>query len=50
MNKQVKIICKNCNKKFKIYPYRRKTAKYCSYKCYHDSTKGKSTWNKGLIC
>ena len=34
-------ICKVCKKKFKIYPYREETAKYCSRKCHGRSLMGK---------
>lgn len=37
-------ICFNCKKPFKAREHDRK---FCSSKCYHDSTKGKSSWNKG---
>ena len=30
---KISIVCKTCNKEFKIYPYRAMTAKYCSRKC-----------------
>lgn len=31
---KITIICKKCGKKFKVYNYRRNTAKYCSEKCH----------------
>ena len=37
--------CLVCNKEFKSKPSDK--AKYCSFKCYALSKKGKPTWNKG---
>ena len=34
-------ICLQCRKEFEVYPYRKNTVKYCSYKCYWKSLKGK---------
>lgn len=31
--------CLYCGKEFKIYPYRKNDAKYCSYECYHKATR-----------
>jgi len=42
------LICSICNKEFYIPKNRIKKINYCSAKCYHISTKGKPTWNKGL--
>jgi len=42
----IELICKICSKKFEVRNYRKGKAKFCSYKCYHISTKGKPTWNK----
>lgn len=39
--------CKTCNKEFRVHPYRKNTAMYCSYSC---GKKGKSAWNKGKKC
>src|SRR3990167_2889389 len=40
-----------CINEFMAYPSQIKIGldKYCSQKCYHDSTKGKDTWSKGKI-
>lgn len=63
INKKGKIekSCSFCNSKFFVYPYRLKTAKFCSPTCrYHDMNgrkqsdvtrirmSGKSPWNKGI--
>lgn len=37
----IEIICENCNKKFEIKNYRKKTAKYCSIKCRQERLKKK---------
>lgn len=34
-------ICLNCNSVFEIYPYRERTVKYCSKRCFNISKKGK---------
>lgn len=39
--------CKYCGNSFKIFPCL-KRIKYCSSECFHDSTKGRISWNKGL--
>lgn len=39
--------CLICDTQFEVILSRADTAKYCSRKCYHISTKGKDTWNKG---
>src|SRR3990167_11506100 len=41
-------VCIICNNEFGVKPYRKDIAFYCSSKCYHASTIGKSTWNKGI--
>ncbi len=38
----VKIICKICGKTFEVKPYRKKSAKVCSYKCRYQSQKGQT--------
>jgi len=38
----IKKKCKICGKEFEVLPYRKDTAKYCSFKCYWKSLKGKS--------
>ena len=56
----IKKRCLICNKIFKVYPYRKDTAKYCSRKCYaktvhlqkrtkkwYQVMKGHVPWNKG---
>lgn len=51
--------CIKCNKKFKVFPYRKDTALYCSLKCQHNSLLGRMSpkkgkpsgiiaWNKGI--
>ena len=47
MNK-IKKKCKWCHKEFWVYPYRKDIAKFCSFKCYWKSKKGKTAWNKGI--
>jgi len=32
---KIKKICKQCGKEFEVYPHRKKSAKYCSFKCYN---------------
>jgi very-short-patch-repair endonuclease/endogenous inhibitor of DNA gyrase (YacG/DUF329 family) len=39
--------CQTCGKQFNVEFSRQKTAKFCSYKCYHLSLLGKKPWNKG---
>lgn len=39
-HKQVEKICKQCSKRFSVFPYRKKEAKFCSKKCYWVSIKG----------
>src|SRR3990167_9846704 len=41
-------ICLNCKKAFEIYPYRERTAKYCSKKCLGESKIGKPSHRKGI--
>lgn len=38
---QITLQCKVCNKEFKVYPYRKDTAKYCSTNCQNFAQKGK---------
>ena len=38
---QVEKKCQNCNRPFKVYPYRKNDAKFCSYECYWKSRYGK---------
>jgi len=45
---KVTLICKNCNKPFDVYFYRKDTAEYCSKRCHSDSFIGNIPWNKGL--
>jgi endogenous inhibitor of DNA gyrase (YacG/DUF329 family) len=40
--------CTVCNKPKEVKPYRKKTFRFCSYKCKQASMIGKPTWNKGL--
>lgn len=40
----ITLICKICNKEFKVIQARIKTAKYCSRKCLGISKIGKQTW------
>lgn len=40
--------CLTCNISFKVHPYRKETANFCSFKCLHSSRKGVSAWNKGI--
>jgi len=42
------ITCLLCKTTFRVIPSRVNEAKYCSDKCYWESKKGKSTWNKGI--
>ena len=43
------IICKVCNKKFYVYPYRLKSnPNFCSSKCYGVSKIGHTPWNVGM--
>lgn len=37
---RIKIQCQKCEKIFKVFPYRKKTAKYCSRRCFDLSKKG----------
>lgn len=46
MLKVNEIICKICNKKFKVRTYRT-NAKYCSYKCHGIAQKGNNKWLLG---
>jgi hypothetical protein len=45
----IKVLCQNCGKEFLVHPYRvkQKTVKYCSKRCFYDTTIGKIPWNKG---
>lgn len=43
-------ICKICGKKFQVYPYRAKTAEYCSVKCSNSVNKGPEKKGKTFIC
>jgi hypothetical protein len=48
--KMVIIVCKTCNKKFKVYKYREYVAKFCSYICRNKSKRGEDAFNwKGGI-
>ena len=38
--------CERCKIPFKP---RENTRKFCSKKCYHDDSKGKTSWNKGIL-
>lgn len=38
---RVNIVCKSCNKEFKVYPYRKDTVKVCSFKCRYEEQKGR---------
>lgn len=38
---RVNIICESCKKEFKVYSYRKDTAKVCSFKCRYKSQRGK---------
>lgn len=42
--------CVICNKEFKVKPYRKDIAKFCSQKCFGESLKDKPSWNKGIKC
>lgn len=42
-------ICIVCNKRFNVYPYQVKNAKYCSRKCHNESMKKSIPWNKDKI-
>ena len=44
---KVKLMCKQCSSEFEVIKTRATSAKYCSSVCYHNSTKGKPTHNKG---
>lgn len=39
--------CEFCGRKFKIFPCLNRI-KYCSSKCFHNSTRRRTPWNKGL--
>ena len=39
---EVTLKCKICTEDFKVYPYRQSKAKFCSYKCFYQWSKGKS--------
>ena len=39
--------CIVCGNSFEVIVSRIDKAKYCSRECYHNSTKGKPTWNAG---
>lgn len=41
-------ICAYCGKEFRVKPYRREKAKYCSVECHNKAQKGKISWNKDL--
>lgn len=47
----IKVRCETCKKTKEIYPYRKKTFKYCSRKCRINISscfkKGYTPWNKG---
>ena len=43
----ITIICYICKKKFKIFPYRKNTIKYCSRKCKHIGQKEQQGFWKG---
>ncbi len=38
--------CLSCNKKFIIIPAREKTAKFCSYSCFHSSIRKPEEWHR----
>lgn len=40
--------CRSCTKEFRIKPYRKAQAKYCSRRCQFKGQVGIPTWNKGL--
>lgn len=48
--KKLSVICNCliCDTKFEVILSRADTAKYCSRKCYHISTKDKPSWNAGI--
>ncbi len=41
------LVCRVCKNKFKVKPYRKNKAKYCSYECYWQDKKGTKPWNTG---
>jgi len=47
-NKMIAKKCLICEKEFKVYSYRKNSAKFCSFYCYWKSKIGKTTWNKGI--
>lgn len=36
-NNKIEKICEYCNNTFKVYPYRERSARFCSKKCHYDS-------------
>src|SRR3990167_1303393 len=42
------LTCSLCKKRFRIFPSRVKTAKFCSRACKDKSQVNRPTWNKGL--
>ncbi|MHA1482134.1 MAG: endonuclease domain-containing protein [Candidatus Heimdallarchaeaceae archaeon] len=45
--KKIQKTCKICGKEFSVYPYRKNSAKFCSYKCYWNYLIGKAGGMKG---